>query len=147
MKVLEKTVTLGEKQFKIRTNRDIAVKSFEEFPEILEYIIKNQSRMDNLVSKGQKLDNSDLQFVVDTIKNKELSEILSIYDKFAELVKVSLPLMLKEAGDNSDANDIIQYSIDNYASKVFNNGIVEFLVQGFTQRELEQKPKIQFSMK
>ena len=40
MRVLEKTVTLGEMKFKVATDRDIAVKAFEEFPDLIDYLTK-----------------------------------------------------------------------------------------------------------
>lgn len=133
MKVLEKTVELGEMSFKVRTNRDIAVKSFEEYPSVLEYIVKQQN-------KGE-------QDIVSLVKGKGLSELYRINDEIAKMVKFALPLMLEEAKDKSNANTIIKYATDNGVIEQFNAGILEFVAQGFTQGELVKKPKIKFSMK
>lgn len=133
MKVLEKTVELGEMSFKVRANRDIAVKSFEEYPAVLEYIVKQQN-------KGE-LD------MVSLVKNKGLSELLRMNDEIAKMVKFALPLMLKEAKDDTNATKIIKYATDNDVIAQFNAGILEFIAQGFTQGELANKPKIKFSMK
>ena len=73
MKVLEKTVELGEMSFKVQTNRDIAVKSFEEYPEVLEYVVKRQK-------KGE-------QDIVSLVKAKGLSELYRVNDSIAKMVE------------------------------------------------------------
>lgn len=133
MKVLEKTVELGEKSFKVRANRDIAVKSFEEYPEVLEYIVKQQN-------KGE-------QDIVALVKGKGLSELFRVNEQIAKLVEFALPLMLREAKDTANAKTIIKYAKDNGVLEQFNAGILEFIAEGFTQGELANKPKIKFSMK
>ena len=67
-------------------------------------------------------------------------------NKLADLIAFALPMMLKKVGDQSNAGEIISYAKDNGADTILNNAMLEFLVQGFTQRELA-KPKIKFSMK
>ena len=136
MRVLEKTVTLGEMKFKVGANRDIAVKAFEEFPELIEYLF-NKQKESNL---------SEDAFLLSAIKKKELSKLFSMEKEIAELIKFALPLMLKAANDDTKATDIIKYAEDNGASTVMNSGLLEFLIQGFTQGELV-KPKVKFSMK
>lgn len=135
MKILEKTVTLGEMSFKIAVDRDIAVKSFEEYPELIEYLFKKQNSLN---------DNENL--FLDAIKNKELSKIFEMEEKFAELVGFALPLMLKKAGDKTNAKTIIKYAVENGVNTQMNSALLEFICEGFTQRELA-KPKIKFSMK
>ena len=44
MKLLEKQVTLGEMEFKVATNRDIAIKTFEQFPDLMEYLISQKGQ-------------------------------------------------------------------------------------------------------
>ena len=134
MKLLEKNVELGEKKFKISTDRNIAIQSFEAYPDVIEYIIKNKG---NVVGEEEMF--------LDAIKNKELSKLFEINDKLATLVEFVLPLMLKKANDNSNAQEIIEYAKENDALEEFNSAIVEFLFLGFTQRGLG-KPKIKFSM-
>ena len=135
MKFLEKQVTLGDMEFKVRTNRDIAVKAFEEFPELIEYVLNKQ---------GTDLD--DDKFFINALKNKELGILLDMNARIANLIEFALPLMLKEAGDETDAKSIIDYAKGNDADEIFNAKMLEFLVEGFTLRG-QDKPKILFSMK
>ena len=136
MKLLEKQVTLGEMEFKVATNRDIAIKTFEQFPDLMEYLISQ---------KGQSNANEE-EFFIEALRKKELSKLFDMDNKLADLIAYVLPLMLKTADDNSSAVEIIEYAKENGADGVFNSAILEFLMQGFTQRELA-KPKIKFSMK
>ena len=136
MKLLEKQVTLGEMEFKVATNRDIAIKTFEQFPDLMEYLISQ---------KGQENSNEE-EFFIEALKKKELSKLFDMDNKLGELVAYALPLMLKTADDSSSAVEIIDYAKENGADGVFNSAILEFLMQGFTQRELVE-PKIKFSMK
>ena len=85
--------------------------------------------------------------MVSLVKNKGLSELLRMNDEIAKMVKFALPLMLKEAKDDTNATKIIKYATDNDVIAQFNAGILEFIAQGFTQGELANKPKIKFSMK
>lgn len=134
MKFLEKTVTLGEMTFKVATDRDIAVKSFEKYSDLIEYLFKNK---DNIYT--------DNEFFLNAIKNKELGKIFDMEKQIADLVGFALPLMLKKAGDDTDAKKIIKYAKDNDADTEMNSALLEFICEGFTQRELA--PKIKFSMK
>lgn len=136
MKFLEKTATLGEMTFKIQTNRDIAIKTFEQFPDLMEYLIKKQG----------KAANNDNDFFIQALKNKELGELFDMEDKIQELIKFALPLMLESAKDTTNASEIFKYAEQNNALSIFNNAMLEFLMQGFTQRGMEE-PKIRFSMK
>lgn len=136
MKLLEKQVTLGEMEFKVATNRDIAIKTFEQFPDLMEYLISQ---------KGQENSNEE-EFFIEALRKKELSKLFDMDNKLGELVAYALPIMLKTADDSSSAVEIIDYAKENGADGVFNSAILEFLMQGFTQRELA-KPKIKFSMK
>lgn len=136
MKLLEKNVTLGEMKFKVAVNRDIAIKSFEEFPELIEYIISQENN-----------DASDEQSIfINALKKKELSVLYDMEENLAKLIGFALPLMLQSAGDTSDAMAIIQYAKENDADSILNSAMLEFLMQGFSQRGLA-KPKIKFSMK
>ena len=137
IKVLEKTVTLGEKVFKVGTDRNIAVKAFEEHPELIEYLVNKQGAIGNA---------DDTAFFLEAIKKKELGALFDMENKLADLIAFALPMMLEKVGDQSNAGEIISYAKDNGADTILNNAMLEFLVQGFTQRELA-KPKIKFSMK
>lgn len=134
----ERTVTLGEKQFKVVANRDIAVKSFEQFPDVIIYLKEQE--------KNAKSNKNEDDLFVELLKNKQLGKMFEINDKMAELVKFALPLMLAEANDNSNANDIISYAEENNVAEQFNAKIFELITNAFTQRG-QEKPKIQFSMK
>ena len=136
MKLLEKQVTLGEMEFRVATNREIAIKTFEQFPDLMEYLISQ---------KGQSNAN-EKEFFIEALKKKELSKLFDMDNKLADLIAYALPIMLKTANDNSPAVEIIEYAKENGADGVFNSAILEFLMQGFTQRELAE-PKIKFSMK
>lgn len=136
MKLLEKQVTLGEMEFRVASNREIAIKTFEQFPDLMEYLISQ---------KGQSNANEE-EFFIEALKKKELSKLFDMDNKLADLIAYALPLMLKTANDNSSAVAIIEYAKENGADGVFNSAILEFLMQGFTQRGLAE-PKIKFSMK
>ena len=112
------------------------IKTFEQFPDLMEYLISQ---------KGQSNANEE-EFFIEALRKKELSKLFDMDNKLADLIAYVLPLMLKTADDNSSAVEIIEYAKENGADGVFNSAILEFLMQGFTQRELA-KPKIKFSMK
>lgn len=136
MKLLEKNVTLGEMKFKVAVNRDIAIKAFEEYPELIEYIISQENS-----------EASDEQSIfINALKKKELSVLYDMEENLAKLIGFALPLMLQSAGDTSDAVAIIEYAKENDADSILNSAMLEFLMQGFSQRGLA-KPKIKFSMK
>lgn len=135
MKILEKTVTLGEKTFNVATDRDIAVKAFEKHSDLIEYLFKKQDSFEN-----------DKNFFLNAIKNKELNKVFEMEKKIGELVSFALPLMLKKAGDKSSAKEIIEYAEENGADALLNNALLEFLCEGFTQRELVN-PNFKFSIK
>ena len=134
MKILEKSVELGEMKFKISTDRNIAIKSFEAYPDVIEYIITTKNSVEN-----------DEELFINAIKNKELGKLFEMNDKLGLLVKFVLPLMLEKSKDTTDAESIINYAKDNEVLDSFNSAIVEFLFMGFMQGELG-KPKIKFSM-
>jgi len=136
MKILEKTVTLGEMTFKVGTDREIAVKTFDKYPDLLEYMFDRQE----MVESGGK------SFIRETLKNGELGQLLDMENKFADLIGFALPLMLKKANDDTDAQKIIDYAKENGADTVMNSALLEFLCEGFTQSE-PVKPKIKFAMK
>ena len=134
MKLLEKQVTLGKYQFKVATDRDLAIKSFEAYPDVIEYILKNESNATD-----------DVELIVSAIKKKELALLFEYEEKLAQLVRFVLPLMLEKAGEEVNAQEIIEYATKNDVVDDFNAGIIELLMLGFMQRGLGQ-PKIKFSM-
>lgn len=136
MKILEKKVEFGEMTFRVATDRNIAVKAFEEYPDLIEYLFKKQN----------KANVNDSEFFLDALRNKELGELFSMEEKINKLIVFALPLMLEKAGDMTSAESIIEYAEENDAIELLNSAMMEFLVQGFTQREAA-KPKIGLSMK
>ena len=136
IKILEKTVTLGDMKFKVAVDRDIAIKSFEEYPELIEYFINQQ----------KKAGLGETEFFIDSLKNKTLNELYSKDEELSKLIEFALPLMLEKANDKSSAEEILQYADENNARSTVNSAMLKFLFQGFTQRELA-KPTIKFSMK
>ena len=136
IKILEKTVTLGDMKFKVAVDRDIAIKSFEEYPELIEYFINQQ----------KKAGLGETAFFIDSLKNKTLNELYSKDEELSKLIEFALPLMLAKANDKSSAEEILQYADENNARSTVNSAMLKFLFQGFTQRELA-KPTIKFSMK
>lgn len=139
MKVLEKTVELGEMSFKVRANRDIAVDTFQKYPDVLKYAIKHKG-----IASEEDI---DVDMFLQLLTNNGLDELTNIRQQLSEMVAYALPIMLKSAHDTTNADDIIKYATENNALDVMNSGLLEFIAQGFTQGELANKPKIKFSMK
>ena len=139
MKTLTKVVTLGKLKFTLGVDRDIAIKGFEEYPDVLEFLI---SKKDLVNEKNEE------SMFLKMLKSKELSNMYKVEDRIGELVAFVLPLMLKKGGENGDitARDILDYAEENGATTVVNSSFLELLMQAFFQGELE-KPKVKFSMK
>lgn len=137
IKFLTKKVELGEMSFKVGIDRDIACDAFQEFPDLIEYLMSKKA---DIVAKD------DDDFFFKALKQKQLKEIMGIEDKVTDLVGYALPLMLKKAKDNSDAEEIMEYARDNGVLKIFTKGMVDFIFEGFSLGELGT-PKIKFSMK
>lgn len=136
VKVLEKTVNLGDMRFKVGVDRDIALQVFEEFPDLIEYFIKSEKIGTT----------SDAEFFIKSLRDKSLSTFFKHNNELSKLIAYALPLMLKKAGDHSNADNILEYAEDNNATSTLNSAMLKFLFEGFTLRELA-KPTIKFSMK
>ena len=67
-------------------------------------------------------------------------------EQVAECVRLAFPKMLKAAGENLNANEIIDYIYENGVDEEFNAGVYEMILLGFFQREVSSK-KVNFSMK
>lgn len=122
-------------EFSVSVDREIAVKTLEEFPELLEYFVSSEN----------KTIEKDSSFI-EMIKSKQLSKILEMNNQIGEAISFALPQMLKKAQDKSNAKKIIEYAIENGVDQEMYAGLWEFLLEGFTQGELGS-PKIKFSMK
>lgn len=139
MKNLIKKVECGKYTFNVGTDRSIVLKSLQEFPDFAEFIFDKN----NLVSKEK----DEGKFLLDLIKKGEAEKLFSFEDNLPKIIKFALPLMLKKAEEEINANEIIDYVVENEAEEIVYPGLFEFLMQGFTQRGREKKPKITFSMK
>lgn len=138
MNKLIKEIEFGKYNFKIAINRDIALKCSEEFPEF----------MANVLDKSRGAINSDISTL---IRTNQLRVLLDNSDYIREncpnVVKFALPLMLKEAGSKENANEIIEYAIENEADDIFNINIWEVILMGFTNNGVAKTPKVTFKMK
>ena len=140
MKTLIKQVTIGEYEFYVGLDRDIVASSFEQFPDLIEYLMKYKS-------------SSNEDFIVKAAREKTLHLAISMNEKIAEFVGFAFPLMLKKADeeketDNADkADEMLKYISDNEVDEEFNAAMFEFICSGFTSETAERKPKVKFTMK
>lgn len=135
MRILTRSVECGEYVFSLATDRDIAVKTFEAFPEFVEAAISTPS-------------DSEKSAFLNAVREKKLASLLNMTDKIGEVAAFVLPLMLKKAGgDERLAPEIIEYARVNDVDLMLNSAILEFLMQGFTLSERERAPKVRFAMK
>lgn len=133
MKELIKKVEIGEYNFDIKINRDIALTVAEKEPEFFEKLFSNSNRDTKINFKN-----------VGKLRELfEMNDFISINS--ARIVNVALPLML--INEKLNAKEIIKYVSDNDADEIFNNAMVEFILMGFTNNELDKKPKVKFVMR
>lgn len=137
MNKLIKEVEFGKYNFKVAINREIALKCAEEFPDFFADVL-------GMSGSG----NRDIKTL---IRQKKFRNMLEESDKirygFAEVVKFALPYMLQEAESTENADEIIQYAIDNDADDIFNTNLWEFILLGFTNNGEVKTPKVTFKMK
>lgn len=138
MNKLIKEIEFGKYNFKIAINRDIALKCAEEFPEF----------MANILDNSRDVTSGDVSTL---IRNNKLRELLDnsdyVRENCPEVVKFALPLMLKEAGSKEDANEIINYAIENEADEIFNINVWNVILMGFMNNGEAKTPKVTFKMK
>lgn len=138
MNKLIKEIEFGKYNFKIAINRDIALKCAEEFPEF----------MSNVLDNSRDVASSDVSTLIRTNKLRELLDNSDyIRENCPNVVKFALPLMLKEAGSKENANEIIEYAIENEADEIFNINIWEVILMGFSKNGVTKTPKVTFKMK
>jgi len=132
MKTLKKRITVGDYSFEIGTNRDIAVKAMEEYPDFAVYVFSQQG--------------AEVSFE-DALKNKQLSKYLDILKQEKDIILYAFPLMYEEAnGKKLDfKKEFYAFLEDNNAMDVFVSKVFEFLMLGFTQKE--NKPKVKLELK
>lgn len=143
MKILTKHIECGKYSFNVSIDRDIAVKSLEEFPELSEYIFSTANE-ESKKAKGGQVDGVDI--LIKNIKNKKTSELLKHEENLSLCVKFAFPLMLAKANETLNAKEVMDYIYDNGAGEDFEEGIYEMILLGFTQREVVKR-KVGFSMK
>lgn len=137
MRILTKTVECGEYKFAVSTDRDIAVRTFEAFPDFIEKTLRG-----GVYSADEK------EFFVKAVREKKLGELLAVKEEMTEIAAYALPLMIEKAGGNAAAaEEITAYARANDADLLLAGGILEFLMQGFMQGERERAPKVRFAMK
>ena len=138
MNKLIKKCTFGDMTFNIATNREIALKVAKKFPDETDYVF------DASKDAGKY---GDFKTVVKSGKLDEFfsrgERAIEINEKFA---RFALPLMLEEADDKTNADDIIKYAIENDADQILFANIAEVVLMGFTTNGEIKTPKIQFSM-
>lgn len=132
MKTLKKRITVGDYSFEIGTNRDIAVRAMEEYPDFALYVFSQQG--------------AELVFE-DALKNKQLSKYFEILKQEKDIILYAFPLMYEEAnGKKLDfEKEFYAFLEDNNAMDVFVSKVFEFLMLGFTQKE--NKPKVKLELK
>ena len=142
MKILRKHIECGEYSFDIAVDRDIAVRTMEAFPDLCEYMFtKARESAGKIEAKTD-----DFQFLMDSIHKKELHKLYEQERNYEEFIKYAFPLMLKKAGSDLDAKEIINYVYENGVDTEFNTALYEFILMGFTQGEVTKKKKVNFSI-
>lgn len=136
MNKLIKEVEFGKYNFKIAINREIALKVSDEFPEFIVYILDKDDEV------------TDMKTAVMNGKLKELLEKTDyITSQCGKIVEFALPFMLKEADSKENADEIINYAIENDAYELFSQKIWEFILLGFTNNGEVKTPKVSLQMK
>lgn len=142
MKILRKHVECGEYEFDVAVDRDIAIDVMEAFPDLCDYMF---TKAKESAYKKEKKNETDMDFLMKNIREKKLHEMYKQEEELENCVKYAFPKMLKKAGSDLDANKIIDYIYENGVEAEFNAGMYEFILMGFTQREVAER-KVRFSM-
>lgn len=143
MKTLKKHIEVGKYSFDLVVNRDIATSAMDSVPELSAYIFEQAKLAVN--NKTTKVpDEFDILYAA--AKKGEINQMSKREEQVAECVRLAFPKMLKAAGENLNANEIIDYIYKNGVDEEFNAGVYEMILLGFFQREVSSK-KVNFSMK
>lgn len=143
MKTLKKRIEVGKYSFDIVVNRDIATSAMDSVPELSAYIFEQAKLAVN--NKTNKVpDEFDILYAA--AKKGEINQMSKREEQVAECVRLAFPKMLKAAGENLNANEIIDYIYENGVDEEFNAGVYEMILLVFFQREVSSK-KVNFSMK
>lgn len=144
LKILRKHISCGSYEFDVCINRDIAVRALEEFPDLSEYVFTNAK--ENAKTKNVKnIDEFDI--LLDNIRKKKTSELYKQEENLRKCVEFAFPLMLKVSGSDIDVNEFIAFVTENNVDDEFFASMYEFILLGFTQREVIEQRKVNFSMK
>lgn len=140
MKTLIKHIEIGKYKFYVGIDRDIVADTFEEFPDLVEFLLSNT-------------DGNENDIIIKSVKEKKLRQVLDTNNQIADFVKFAFPRMLKKAdkekktSNAAKADEIIDYIYENEADTVFNAEMFKFICSGFTPETAERKPKVKFVMK
>lgn len=145
MKKLRKNLTVGEYEFSLEINKDIAVSTFEEVPEMVSLI--DEAMKTNKSQKEEFGFGKFLQQAKEQNDEKDEKD-LAVMRKTSE---VALKKMYHSVETNKPANDEFfdefwNYIDENNAELLMCSTIVEFLMQGFTLGK-ELKPKVKIVLK
>lgn len=145
MKKLRKDLTVGEYKFSLEINKDIAVSTFEEVPEMVALI--DEAMKTNKTQKGTSEFGNFLQQVKEQSDEKDEKD-LAVMRKTAE---VSLKKMYRAVETNKTVDDEFfdnfwNYIDENNAELLMCTTVMEFLMQGFTLGK-ELKPKVKIVLK
>ena len=146
MKTLTKHIECGKYSFDVAIDREIAIKAMEEYPDLAEFVF-NQAKKELKTPKSSTKQKDEIDLLIDNIRSKKTQELLNREEMLKECAKFAFPLMLKKAGSELNAEEIIDYIYENNVESEFSSGIYEMILKGFTQSEVLGKPKTNFAMK
>lgn len=143
MKTLKKHIDCGVYSFDVVIDRDIAIEALEEYPALAEYVF---TQAEEGAKKPSTKKETETDFVIRAIKEKRLKDYFQTAEMLKECAKFAFPKMLKKAGSDLNAQEIIEYVYENNVQEEFCSNIFELVILGFTQREVGAK-KVSFSMR
>lgn len=143
MKTLKKHIDCGVYSFDVAIDRDIAIEALEEYPALAEYVF---TQAEESAKKPSTKKETETDFVIRAIKEKRLKDYFQTAELLKECAKFAFPKMLKKAGSDLNAQEIIEYVYENNVQEEFCSNIFQLVILVFTQREVGVK-KVNFSMK
>ena len=128
---------VGEYSFDILVNRNIVLEAFKKHPALWKALMDQ-------TKKGKK-NVEDLEDI------ETMIEILEMNDALAEerpaFVADILPDMIKAADSDVDANEFLNYCVENEVDDIVNDEIYQFALLGFIEGKSAKKPKVKVSFK
>ena len=134
MKIYTKEVTVGDYSFKVAVDRDLVCDCFEKFPKLTKFLFSYAGKGNTNEILSKAVEDGNLRIVLDSA------------DEVKKFVEFAFPKMLKKAGDETNANEVLDYMIENEVDDIFSNAMFEFVCSGFTPETTEKKPKVKFTM-